>query len=435
MQESDHANFVPIELTRTLGERAPLDGKARPRGGRTRGFILTWLFAAGRSASKIDCGAVPAKARISPHAEDQMANVGIIGCGNISGIYLQSDQKFHNLDVAACADLLPERAQAKAAEFGIHAHAVEELLADPEIDIVVNLTVPAVHAQVAIAALEAGKHVYSEKPLALDRAEGGRVLAVAAEQNLRVGNAPDTFLGAGLQTCRKLIDDGWIGEPLGATAFMMSPGHERWHPDPEFFYQRGGGPMFDMGPYYLTALVFLLGPVRRVTGATRITYGERTITSQPKYGQKIQVQVPTYVTGLLDFASGAVGTIITSFDTWASDLPRIEIYGTQGALSVPDPNTFGGPVRVRRAGSSEWSEIPLTHPYAENSRGLGVADMAQAIQSGRAHRASGELAYHVLDIMCAIHDASDQGQHVLLESSCTQPAPFPLGMLPGTLDD
>lgn len=363
-----------------------------------------------------------------------MVNVGIIGCGNISNIYLQSDQKFPILNIVACADIILERAQAKAAEFDIRACTVEELLADPDIDIVINLTIPAVHAQVAIAALEAGKHVYSEKPLALDRAEGRRVLDLAAEKGLRVGNAPDTFLGAGLQTCRKLIDDGWIGAPVGATAFMMSPGHERWHPDPEFFYQRGGGPMFDMGPYYLTALVFLMGAVRRVTGSTRITYKERTITSQPKYGQTIPVEVPTYVAGLLDFASGAVGTIITSFDTWASELPRIEIYGTQGALSVPDPNTFGGPVRVRRAGSSEWSEIPLTHPYAENSRGLGVADMARAIESGRAHRASGELAYHVLDIMCAIHDASDGDAHVQLESSCAQPAPFPLGMLPGVLD-
>lgn len=364
-----------------------------------------------------------------------MATVGIIGCGNISSIYLQSDQKFQILDVVACADLMLERAQAKAAEYNIEAYTVEELLNHPDIDIAINLTIPAAHAQVATAALEAGKHVYSEKPLALDRAEARAVLDLAEQRGLRVGNAPDTFLGGGLQTCRKLIDDGWIGEPLGATAFMMSPGHERWHPDPDFFYQPGGGPMFDMGPYYLTALVSLMGPVRRVTGSTRATYSERTITSQPKYGQKIQVNVPTYVTGTLDFANGAIGTIITSFDTWASELPRIEIYGTQGALSVPDPNTFGGPVRIRRAGSSEWSEIPLTHGYAENSRGLGVADMAHAIRSGRAHRASGELANHVLDIMCAIHDASNAGQHMELQSTCAQPDPFPLGMLAGVLDE
>lgn len=364
-----------------------------------------------------------------------MAKVGIIGCGNISGIYLQADKKFPILQTVACADLDRARAQAKAEEYGIKAYSVDELLADPEIDIVINLTIPAAHGKVAMAAVEAGKHVYSEKPLALDRAEGRQLLEMAAAKGLRVGNAPDTFLGGGIQTCRKLIDDGWIGEPLGATAFMMSPGHERWHPDPDFFYQPGGGPMFDMGPYYVTALVSLLGPVRRITGATRATYKERTITSQPKFGQKIQVNVPTYVAGLLDFEGGAIGTIITSFDTWAAELPRIEIYGTQGSLSVPDPNTFGGPVRIRRAGATEWSEMPITHLYTENSRGLGVADMAYAIQSGRAHRASGQLAYHVLDVMCAIHDASNQDAHVLLKSTCERPAPLPLGLLVGTLDE
>ena len=363
-----------------------------------------------------------------------MAKVGIIGCGNISGIYLQADKKFPILQTIACADLDTARAKAKAEEYGIKAYSVDELLADPEIDIVINLTIPAAHGKVAMAAIEAGKHVYSEKPLALDRAEGRQLLEMAAAKGLRVGNAPDTFLGGGIQTCRKLIDDGWIGEPLGATAFMMAPGHERWHPDPDFFYQPGGGPMFDMGPYYVTALVSLLGPVRRVTGSTRATYKERTITSQPKFGQKIQVNVPTYVAGLLDFTAGAIGTIITSFDTWAAELPRIEIYGTQGSLSVPDPNTFGGPVRIRRAGATEWSEMPITHLYTENSRGLGVADMAYAIESGRAHRANGQLAYHVLDIMCAIHDASNQDAHVQLASTCERPAPLPLGLLVGTLD-
>ena len=364
-----------------------------------------------------------------------MTKVGIIGCGNISGIYLQAGDKFPILDVVACADLDLERARAKAAEYDIKAYSVDEMLADPEIEIVINLTIPAAHTEVASAAVAAGKHPYSEKPLGLDRADGRALLDQAAAAGLRVGNAPDTFLGGGIQTCRKLIDDGWIGDPLGATAFMTAPGHERWHPDPEFFYKAGGGPMFDMGPYYLTALVSLLGPVRRVTGSTRASYAERTITSAPKFGQKIQVEIPTYVTGILDFAAGPIGTILTSFDTWAADLPRIEIYGTQGTLSVPDPNTFGGPVRVRRAGADAWSEIPLTHIYAENSRGLGVADMAHAIRSNRPHRANGELAFHVLDIMCAIHDSSDQGQHIDLESSCTRPAPLPTGLLPGTVGD
>ena len=362
--------------------------------------------------------------------------VGIIGCGNISGIYCQMLKTFPILEVAACADLIPERAQARAAEFGIpRACSVEELLADPEIKIVVNLTIPVAHAEVAFRALEAGKCVHNEKPLAITREDGQRLLALAKAKGLRVGSAPDTFLGGGIQTCRKLIDDGWIGEPIAATAFMTCHGHESWHPDPEFYYKVGGGPMFDMGPYYLTALINLMGPVRRVTGSARITFPERTITSQPKYGTKIKVDVPTHVAGVMDFANGAIGTIITSFDVWAAELPRIEIYGTAGTLSVPDPNGFGGPVRVLRAGAKEWSEIPLTHGYARNYRGVGVADMAYALRSGRPHRASGELAYHVLDIMHAFHDASREGRHIELSSTCQRPAPLPLGLTDGQLDD
>lgn len=361
--------------------------------------------------------------------------VGIIGCGNISGIYLKSPQVFPILDIKGCADIDPARAQARADEFGIEALSVDRLLADPEIEIVVNLTIPAAHAEVAHAAVAHGKSVYSEKPLALTTADGQSLLQAADAAGVRVGCAPDTFLGGGLQTCRKLIDDGWIGEPVAATAFMMSHGHEHWHPSPEFYYQPGGGPMFDMGPYYLTALVAMLGPVRRVTGSTRITFPERTITSKPKYGQTIRVEVPTHVVGVLDFAQGCVANIITTFDVWAAELPRIEIYGTHGSLSVPDPNTFGGPVRLRRAGSDTWQEIPIPYHYTTNSRGLGVADMVHALRSGRPHRANGALAYHVLEIMEAIHVASAESRHVTLSSTCARPAPFPLGMAPGVLDD
>jgi predicted dehydrogenase len=364
------------------------------------------------------------------------AKIGVIGCGNISGIYLQAGRKFDILEVVACADLIPARAEAKAKEYGIpKAYSPEALLADPEIEIVVNLTIPTVHAEVSLAAIEAGKSAYSEKPLAVNRQDGARLIETARRKGVRIGCAPDTFLGGGLQTCRQLIDEGAIGQPVAATAFMMSPGHERWHPEPDFFYQPGGGPMFDMGPYYLTALASMLGPVRRVTGSARITSPERTITSQPRYGQKITVRVPTHVAGILDFASGVVGTIITSFDVWAAQLPRIEIYGTEGTLSVPDPNTFGGPVSIWRAGVKEWSDVPLTHGYIENSRGLGVADMAQALRSGRPHRANGDLAYHVLDIMEAFHDASREGRHIDLASSCDRPAPLPVGLRPGLLDD
>jgi predicted dehydrogenase len=241
-------------------------------------------------------------------------------------------------------------------------------------------------------------------------------------------------MGAGYQTCRKLIDDGWIGKPVAATAFMLCHGHESWHPAPDFYYQVGGGPMFDMGPYYLTALVSLMGPVRRVTGSTRITFPERTITSQPLHGTTIKVNTPTHIVGVLDFAQGAIATVVTSFDVWAAEVPRIEIYGTEGSLSAPDPNCFGGPIKVRRAGAGEWKEIPLLYGYAENTRSIGVADMACAIKSGRPHRASGELTYHVLDIMHAIHDASKEGRHIDLASTCRQPAPLPLGLPQYELD-
>ncbi len=356
--------------------------------------------------------------------------VGVIGCGNISGIYLKNgtrqDAPFDRLDVVACADLDMARAQAKAAEYGIpNAVPVADLLADPDIEIVINLTTPNAHADIARAALEAGKSVYNEKPLTIRREDGRALLALAAQKGLLIGGAPDTFLGAGLQTCRKLIDDGLIGKPVSAVAFMVCHGHEGWHPDPEFYYKVGGGPMFDMGPYYLTALVSLIGPVRRVAGMTQITFPERLITSQPKAGTKITVDVPTHVTGLLEFADGAIGTIITSFDVWASELPLLEIHGTEGTLSVSDPNGFGGPVRVRRAGDPAWREVPLTHAHAENSRGLGVADMAVALRTGAPARASGALTYHVLDIMHAIHDAAALGRQVTLDSGIARPEPFP----------
>jgi predicted dehydrogenase len=362
--------------------------------------------------------------------------IGIVGCGNISDIYCEANNKFDILDIVACADLDIARAQAKAEQHNIsRACSTTELLADPDIEIVVNLTIPQAHAEVALAAVEAGKSVYNEKPLTISREDGIKLLEMAGEKGVRVGGAPDTFLGGGLQTCRKLIDDGEIGEPVAATAFMTCHGHESWHPDPEFYYKIGGGPMFDMGPYYLTALVSMLGPVKRVTGSARITFPERTITSQPKSGQKITVDVPTHVVGVLDFTGGAVATLITSFDVWFAELPRIEIYGTKGSLSVPDPNTFGGPVRIRQAGDEAWREVPLAYDYAENSRGLGVADMAHALRSGRAHRANGEMAFHVLDLMHAIHEASDQGRHINLESSCQRPAPFPLNLPPRLLDE
>jgi predicted dehydrogenase len=363
------------------------------------------------------------------------ARIGIIGAGVISGIYLEAPKKFDILENAAIADIDLPRAQAKAEQYGVpKACSVEELLADPSIDIVINLTIPAVHAQVSLAALEAGKSVYSEKPLATTRDDAAKLLKAAADKGLRIGCAPDTFLGAGLQTCRKVIDDGWIGQPLAASAFMLSAGPEKWHPDPEFFFQPGAGPLFDMGPYYLTALVNLLGPISRVTGSAQSVRSERTVTSQAKFGTKIKVNTPSHVAGVLDFEGGIVATLITSFDAWYHGLPPIEIYGTEGTLSVPDPNTFGGPVKVRRPGSEGWSEIPFSHNYPANSRGLGVADMAYAIASGRKHRASGDLAYHVLDTMQSILESSREEKHIHLSSQVDRPAPLPLGLPAGILD-
>ena len=346
----------------------------------------------------------------------------MIGCGNISGIYLKNLNTFQSTEVVACADLNLDRAQAKAAEYDIpRACAVEQLLSDPAVEIVLNLTIPRAHASMCMQALEAGKHVYVEKPLAVNYMDGRRLMEFASGRDLTVGAAPDTFMGGGLQTCRKLIDDGAIGQPVAATAFMLCHGHESWHPDPAFYYHEGGGPLFDMGPYYLTDMVSLLGPVARVTGLARITFPERTITSQPKHGEVIKVKVPTHTAGVLDFASGAIATLVTSFDVWSAEVPRIEIYGTDGTLSLPDPNTFGGPVRLRKAGEKEWTEIPLTHGYTDNSRGLGLADMAEAIQTGRPHRASGEMALHVLEIMEAIHVASNEERHIHLATTFERP--------------
>jgi predicted dehydrogenase len=356
----------------------------------------------------------------------ERVKVGMIGCGNISGIYLKNlTGVFRDAELVAVADLVPEKAEAAAREHGLRAVSVDSLLADPAIRIVLNLTTPLVHAEVNDRVLSSGKSVYVEKPLGVTREQGAKTLALAHEKGLRVGCAPDTFLGGGIQTCRKLIDDGWIGTPIAATAFMTCRGHESWHPAPEFYYKRGGGPMFDMGPYYLTALVNLMGPVRRVTGSNRITFPQRLITSQPKQGTVMAVEVPTHVASVLDFQNGAVATTIMSFDVWAAELPRIEIYGTEGSLSVPDPNGFGGPVRLMRKGGS-WTEMPLSHGFVADSRGIGLNDMAAAIRDGRPHRASGDLAFHVLDVMQAVHESSDRGCHVEISSPCARPAAMPM---------
>jgi predicted dehydrogenase len=357
--------------------------------------------------------------------------LGIIGCGDISNLYLKNlTSMFNNVEVSACADLIREKAEKQTETYGIEkCCSVEALLSDPEIQIIVNLTIPSAHFGVGLAALNSGKHVYGEKPLAVTREDGQKVLELAEKKGLLVGCAPDTFLGAGLQTCRKLIDEGWIGKPVGAVGFMMHHGPESWHPNPDFFYQVGGGPMFDMGPYYITALISLIGPVESVTGSAVSAFSERMITSQPLYGKSIKVETPTHVTGVLEFKSGASATLITSFDVWYSGLPRIEIYGTEGSLLVPDPNEFRGPVFINRLGRGEWAEVPLTHEYSEEGRGIGVADMAYAITNKRQHRANGKMAYHVLDIMHGVHDAARERKHIMLKSSCDRPEALGMGKL------
>lgn len=349
--------------------------------------------------------------------------IGIIGCGNISSIYLQNATKvFSNLKIVGIADLVAERAQAQAAAYDVVAKTVDELLNDPSIEVILNLTIPRAHFDVSRRALEAGKSVYVEKPLSIEQTEGEALVALARAKGLKLGCAPDTFLGSGIQTCRRLIDEGWIGQPIGGTAFMLCGGHEGWHPDPAFYYQKGGGPMFDMGPYYLTALVALLGPVARVAGLAKTSFAERTITSAAKNGTKIQVEVPTHVSALLDFDAGAAVTLVTSFDVrGGSSHHPIEIYGSEGTLKVPDPNTFGGPVLLRRVGATAWSEIPLRYPYAENSRGLGLSDLAQSLSTGEAPRASGDLALHVLEIMHGIHTSSDEGRVHTVKNRCERP--------------
>ncbi|HMD90951.1 MAG TPA: Gfo/Idh/MocA family oxidoreductase [Anaerolineaceae bacterium] len=365
--------------------------------------------------------------------------VGIIGCGNISHQYIQNMKTFDILDVKSVSDIDMEKADKIAAEYDLKSVSADELYSDPEIQIVVNLTIPSSHTDISIKTIEAGKSIYNEKPLAISRADAGRILEAAHKKGVLVGSAPDNFLGGSLQTCRKLIDDSWIGTPVAATAFFATHGPEDWHPNPAFYYEIGAGPLFDLGPYSLTALVSLFGPARRVTGSARISFPERSILSQPLYGEIIKVDVPTHVAGVIDFVSGPVASIIASFDIRYANQPLIEIYGAEGTLSLPGPNKFAGSVLMRRIGAEHWSEVPLTHTTTVG-RGIGVADMAYALTSGRKHRASGELAFHVLDLMHAIIEASDRGEHVMVESGYCEgkpferPTPIPVGLRPQELD-
>ncbi|MBP1754376.1 MAG: oxidoreductase [Firmicutes bacterium] len=363
--------------------------------------------------------------------------VAMIGVGAISGIYLENITKlFQELELIGVCDLVRERAEQAQEKYQIQKlyETMNDAFADPEVDMILNLTRPYEHYEVTKAALMAGKHVYSEKPLGASFEEGKKLVALAEEKKLMLGGAPDTFLGSGIQTCRRLIDDGYIGEPIGAAAFMICHGHETWHPDPEFYYKYGGGPMLDMGPYYVTALVNLLGGVSGVTGVTKTSFPTRTITSQPKNGTIVDVDVPTYITGTLSFDNGAIGTIFTTFDVYYKQQARFEIYGTKGTLIVPDPNTFGGPIQLLRPEDGDYKEMPLLFDYKENSRGLGLADMAKALQTGRDYRANYHLTEHVLEILTSFEKSSKKGCYLPLETHYERTLPMMNNPIHGILD-
>ena len=356
--------------------------------------------------------------------------VGIIGCGKISQAYFDGAKTFKVLNIVACADLNETAAQAKAEENDCEALSIDKLLAHAEIQLVINLTIPAAHAAVTSDILKAGKHAYCEKPLTVEVADARGLLVLAKSKDLLIGCAPDTFFGAGIQTCREIVDSGEIGTITSGTAFMLSAGPESWHPNPGFYYLLGGGPVLDMAPYYLTALVNLIGPIKRICAITTKAHESRIATCQERDGEVLPVEVNTHASGTLEFHSGAIITAIFSFDAHAADHSPIQLYGTKGSIKVPDPNTFGGPVQrlIAKDKAREWEEVKLTRPYSENTRSIGVADMALAILNNRPHRASGALAFHVLEVMHAFDKSSESGRTIEIESQPERPAALPGGL-------
>lgn len=370
--------------------------------------------------------------------------VGLIGTGRISDVYLKNCAAFGGLEIVACGSLNMEESRTKAAEFGVPRVAEpDEIIADPEIDAILNLTIPAAHAEVSLAALEAGKHVYSEKPFVTDLADGRRVLELARNKGLTVGNAPDTFLGGRWQTVRKLLDQGMIGAPTGVAAFVPTHGVERHHPNPDFYYAKGGGPLLDLGPYYLTAMVFLLGPIRQVAAMGRRTFAERMIENGPRNGEMMPVEEDTHSLNLIAFENGVIGEMMVSFDVWESETPRLEIYGEDGTICIPDPdpgdgaNIFQGPVWYRTREQARWTMRPRpkapvewcvaenTHGFNYDARGVGLLEMVDAVAKGRTPRASSVLAYHVTEAMEAMLASAREARFVDVASTCTRPELLP----------
>lgn len=365
--------------------------------------------------------------------------VGLVGVGDISGIYLKNiHETFREIELVGICDLKREKAERAVEKYpNLRIYdTMQDIFADPEIQLVLNLTRPYEHYAVTKAALLSGKHVYSEKPLAATFEEGKELAELAKTRGLMLGGAPDTFLGAGIQTCRRLIDDGYIGTPIGCSAFMIGCGHESWHPDPEFYYKHGGGPMMDMGPYYLTALVNLIGGVSQVSGMVKASFPTRTITSKPLYGTVVNVDVPTYVSGMMRFENGAIGTIFTTFDV---QFPReqsrfIEVYGSEGTLFVPDPNEFTGSIRLFRPEDKTLRELPVMYDYRENSRALGLADLCNAIINDRPFRANWTQTLHVLEIMTAFGKSAGLGRTLDIETAFERGEPMKRGALHGIVE-
>ncbi|MEV4390202.1 Gfo/Idh/MocA family oxidoreductase [Micromonospora sp. NPDC049580] len=352
--------------------------------------------------------------------------VGIVGLGVISRAYLDTLANHPAVSIVALADLDASRSAAVAATIpGSEALSVEGLLARPEVQTVLNLTIPAAHAEISLGAIEAGRNVYVEKPLAVTFPDGRSIIERASSAGVHVGCAPDTVLGTGTQTARAAIDGGLIGRPLSATAVMVTPGHERWHPHPDFYYAPGGGPLLDMGPYYISALVHLLGPVRAVVGAASRLRAERVIGSGPRNGQRVPAEVDTHVTGVLEHANGALSTITTSFDGVATTAAPIEVHGETGTLAVPDPNMFDGDVRVFPLGGTEWRVLEPLAGYVESSRGIGLIDLVTA-DGQRPPRAGGDVALHVLETMTSLLVSAAEGRRIELTTVAQRPAPVPL---------
>lgn len=378
------------------------------------------------------------------NSSNNIFRVGLIGTGRISDIYLKNCAQFNNIDIVACGSLNMEESNAKAQEYNIsHIAPPDEIIHDPNIDIILNLTIPAAHSDISIKALQAGKHVYSEKPFVTDLVDGEKILALAKQKNLLVGNAPDTFMGGRWQTVRKLCDDKIIGDPIGVTAFVPTHGVERHHPNPDFYYAAGGGPLLDLGPYYLTAMVFLLGAITKVAGMGKRSFQQRMIENGARYGEMMPVEVDTHSLSLLEFQNGVIGQMMVSFDVWESETPRLEIYGTDGTICIADSdpgdgaNIFQGDVWYRTRATSRWTmrprpNAPAHWTIAENhhglnfdARGIGLADMAQAITDKRQPRASGDLALHICSVMDAINQSHRDGKFIDIKHLCHAPAILP----------